>query len=601
LYALFDYAPAAARHFDSWADPHQWHYLKVLGQVFISVSTQTMTFAPLVATLGLSRIGPRLRQALVLLAATLCLSAFFSSRSALLLAGTLFGKMDFGHFSWTVALMGWLACAFGWQELAEAPAQIASYRRLLGLSLGLLAALAAGGMVAGKTLTLNLFAGAALWLALDPAAGDSLPARIGNRFMAASLATLGGIAGLGALLLLRSRVNPYLVLILAFYLWGSWRLGRELSGPSRCRACLLILLASLFVGSVRWFRHDGPEPERYPYKTTLEDFSFLQRLRGPGGPWRSGAVGGFEPYVLANYSLETPTVRSPIVNRRFKEFFKLIVRKQLVYKKDERFFDWYWYHLLLMNGDESLRFSFPLLALANVRYLISAVKSPGLAEAAESVHVEMRDSSRFAERVSKRLTAFLPERIQEKIQDKLRRQKYYEEYYVYTLRDTFPRGFLAQRASVLPSDEAVLGALALGTTEQLRTTAYFAESDLPRKEAAAWTKASVGGDCRLLDYSPDRLEYEVSLPRPAILVVTNNFHRHWRATIDGAAAAVRRADHAFQAVPLPQAGEHRVVLVFHDPYLAVMHLGLPLGLLLMLLPVLWPRRRGPAVPGVSQP
>jgi uncharacterized membrane protein YfhO len=51
--------------------------------------------------------------------------------------------------------------------------------------------------------------------------------------------------------------------------------------------------------------------------------------------------------------------------------------------------------------------------------------------------------------------------------------------------------------------------------------------------------------------------YEVTLDRPGILVVSEVYYPDWKATVDGAAAEVLRANHVLRAVALP-AGSHEI-------------------------------------------
>jgi hypothetical protein len=49
---------------------------------------------------------------------------------------------------------------------------------------------------------------------------------------------------------------------------------------------------------------------------------------------------------------------------------------------------------------------------------------------------------------------------------------------------------------------------------------------------------------------------------PAVVRVAENYHPAWRATVDGKAAPVLRCDHLFQAIAIPDAGRHEVVLEY---------------------------------------
>lgn len=59
------------------------------------------------------------------------------------------------------------------------------------------------------------------------------------------------------------------------------------------------------------------------------------------------------------------------------------------------------------------------------------------------------------------------------------------------------------------------------------------------------------------------VEMEVNSPAPTVVVVAQTFYHDWRATVDGIEVPLLRANHAFQAVQVPQ-GTHKVVLRYVD-------------------------------------
>lgn len=75
------------------------------------------------------------------------------------------------------------------------------------------------------------------------------------------------------------------------------------------------------------------------------------------------------------------------------------------------------------------------------------------------------------------------------------------------------------------------------------------------------------------------------------LVISETYHRGWRAWDNGAPVPVLRADYAFMAVPLAQAGPHAVELRFQSvSWTAGCAIsGAALAIVLSLL--LWRRRR----------
>jgi uncharacterized membrane protein YfhO len=82
---------------------------------------------------------------------------------------------------------------------------------------------------------------------------------------------------------------------------------------------------------------------------------------------------------------------------------------------------------------------------------------------------------------------------------------------------------------------------------------------------------------------------EVTTSQPGYLVLADTWYPGWTATIDGRSSPVLRADLAFRAVALPNAGTHRVVFRYFP-------VGLRAGLAMSLatasaMVFAWSRRR----------
>jgi hypothetical protein len=78
---------------------------------------------------------------------------------------------------------------------------------------------------------------------------------------------------------------------------------------------------------------------------------------------------------------------------------------------------------------------------------------------------------------------------------------------------------------------------------------------------------------------PERIRLVVDAPRPGWVVLADAWAPGWRATVDGAPAAILRADGLFRAVPVP-AGRHEVEMTYAPRGLRA---GLGLGALGLLI------------------
>jgi hypothetical protein len=88
------------------------------------------------------------------------------------------------------------------------------------------------------------------------------------------------------------------------------------------------------------------------------------------------------------------------------------------------------------------------------------------------------------------------------------------------------------------------------------------------------------------EYSPQRLEFEVDTPAPALVTVAQSFYHSWQAYVDGRRTRLWKANYAFQALEVP-AGKHPVQLVYRD---SVFYCGAGISALsLLTLCRLWVR------------
>ena len=89
----------------------------------------------------------------------------------------------------------------------------------------------------------------------------------------------------------------------------------------------------------------------------------------------------------------------------------------------------------------------------------------------------------------------------------------------------------------------------------------------------------------LLEFSPQRLKFELSVKRPDILVINQNYDRYWRSS----RGEVVEVD-GLLALRLTESGEYEVSLVYLPSWL---YLGLAISTLsiTVLTALIWRRRR----------
>jgi hypothetical protein len=101
-----------------------------------------------------------------------------------------------------------------------------------------------------------------------------------------------------------------------------------------------------------------------------------------------------------------------------------------------------------------------------------------------------------------------------------------------------------------------------GEEYPLRRQAIIETADpLPVLQAASGGPTGPGERVTFVRDDPGRVEMEATLERPGFVVISNAYYRGWKATVDGAAAPILRANRAMQAVPVPS-GRHTLVLTY---------------------------------------
>lgn len=100
------------------------------------------------------------------------------------------------------------------------------------------------------------------------------------------------------------------------------------------------------------------------------------------------------------------------------------------------------------------------------------------------------------------------------------------------------------------------------------------------------------GDARLVQYSAQRAEIDLSAALPGMLIFTDTFYPGWRATVDGQPAKIAQVNYLFRGVKVP-VGEH-VVRFEYRP--ARFYVGLAISLLGLVGVVFMFAHRGPPRP-----
>lgn len=356
-----------------------------------------------------------------------------------------------------------------------------------------------------------------------------------------------------------------------------------------------------------------------PYARAFESVPELSRLAAQEqAPFRVGCL-DLAPSVAMSHGLVTVGEKKALFNKDYKQYVLAVNGPQWAGNPQERFQQEARHIELYLSrprDSETVRrdivtnpgralaatdWNLALLQAMNVKYLIASKPVAGL-EAFAAPPSAVQGGG---------LPAWAPAALRGG-----RLERFYSlPLWIYRLDQPFERAYFTSEAVVLESPEAVERALSAQDLDGLRRRAFFAAPDVPglassspapaAPEAPAadgpgletapqsLPRALPGGEATVLASGPDDLLLQVRSTGPGHLLVTNNWDKGWSARVDGSPAPVLRANLAFQAVPIPGAGEHRVELTYRASLVPWLHLASLAGLLLLAGLALSPRLARP--------
>lgn len=156
----------------------------------------------------------------------------------------------------------------------------------------------------------------------------------------------------------------------------------------------------------------------------------------------------------------------------------------------------------------------------------------------------------------------LPEPEDEKVVLKPGVEAVSNERSVYLFRNTNARPFfyLVPNATVAPTEDAALAAV---TNLAFDPAATVVLEDVPKPPQQPPLTPAESVSVETFDARDGVIRLTVSAEHPRTLVVSQNYHPYWNATVDGRPADIHRANFVWQAVSIPP-GRHTVEITYHD-------------------------------------
>jgi hypothetical protein len=134
--------------------------------------------------------------------------------------------------------------------------------------------------------------------------------------------------------------------------------------------------------------------------------------------------------------------------------------------------------------------------------------------------------------------------------------------YVYRNPTTLPWYYLASQYVVEKNEDAIFGHLLDPSFDP--STTPIVETELPGLATRSDETANDIIDQKTYDSRRGFIELEVTTDGPRLLVVSENFHPFWEATINGTLVPLVRVNYVWKGVVVP-AGKNTVQLTYKDP------------------------------------
>lgn len=160
--------------------------------------------------------------------------------------------------------------------------------------------------------------------------------------------------------------------------------------------------------------------------------------------------------------------------------------------------------------------------------------------------------------------------------------------YVYRVNSVLPRTFVVSDWVILESEEAILKELSQRSADQHFKQVLFLKSDLKNTELPKETSKDLTHSAQVVSYKPSEVKIEGFSNQDGFLILSDMYHKHWQATVDGRPTSVVPAYFTLRAVQTPK-GKFSVVFKYHDWRLNLCHAFIPIGIFFLFYG--WHRRK----------
>lgn len=581
LYSLYKYIPFAHRSY-VYEAVSAAGFLSNIHHGFTGSSLTTMTLIPIAGAIAISNKSARVRRGLIVIAIVVFLYAMFSSGMKVIFRGTLLEKMDLGHINMLFPIVMTITAFMAIDTVIKD--RELSRRFLIGEAAGAAYAVFAIFKTAAietqgtQMLILNIISGVFISFMILTAE-DKDAVAFPKLLKTPAAVFIFSSAAVAAVLYFSPRkignvdlvsIAPVLVVSMWVFFWLCQKMSNAQKNR-RLTGLLIITLGAILFFQVRFTRFFGEES--VPYISILPELSILEKLRTQdqnnttSGPFRIASL--YIPYipVVQTKGFETPDGRGPLFNKYYREFIGILRDPELANFIVRYNFETNRYNLFISDGNEG--FSYYPLTFLNIRYFTLTKNI-------------FRSNNNFEEIYNGTTTDDYTGILKGIV------KLYSKPLSVVKCNAAFDRWYLVKKTSIRKSDADVRDEILRSEGEDLLSTVYYSEPDMPTELNGA---LSTGDKIIAKHYSPDEIRLDIDVTSPAVLVVSNNYDPNWRAYINGVEKKIHRANLAFQSVLVETTGHNSVVFRYEDKQLLLLHIFIPIGIFVYSYALLLKRRQ----------
>ncbi|MBI2027079.1 MAG: hypothetical protein HYS98_04665 [Deltaproteobacteria bacterium] len=281
------------------------------------------------------------------------------------------------------------------------------------------------------------------------------------------------------------------------------------------------------------------------------------------------STGTVSPTLVEYHGFQTVDGVHPMYQKRFKEVWAQMVDPSFMQGYDawlKDFSEWGVRVYLPYSVTNPSGFNIPLLSLLNVKYIVSNAGIDQFEKRGLSLYLPWQESSFVA-------GEGLLNGIKKYFQDDL-------NFAVYKINSVLPRSFVVPSSKVFDNKEDLLHELRNAMARDHLNSALFLKRDVAQASLPA-AATSLEWTCEIKKYEPNTVEIEGFSSAPALLILTDNFHRNWKAWVNGSSIEIVPAYYTLRAVPVPT-GKFVAEFRYEDKKLMIAYAMIPLGIVILL-------------------